>query len=678
VTDPVASPRTPLTRPHPETNPFQRPDRIAFSSPVATIGFARHEWPIAFSQTDPQAAITGLLCNPNPAAGSATANTNGVVPDAGDLGIYYRPNSSLSIGPPNVTGFNGPSPYRLRGIFAFATLSTGAMVAIDVDDWDAPCRRPDPVGGDTLAGGSADVSAICPAQPDWVPTDLDPYHARETFQKLDTSSNVTLESFFPVSAPNRTRSADFLRNDPSLGNFQPRIDTLPQLFSNSATVGLSRSNDKPAPFIIPTTDPGLVDPNENSTPTAFDPSAKVRTPLALPNVRFSFESPEVHLDQDWTVTFEGSVPGFQGITGELKTTDAYQSIMLSAPSALFCRRGVEDYRLGQDKANAVASAATSHAPALVVPDRLQKKTADYVQIIDDILANTDPYWGVGDVNQCWEGSLADDQNSGTPNASASAKVAADRYNACANTFGSGQDVNPVMSVQRDFPILEASQNSLVLGRFGYPDGQPPSTQTREIVAADKSNAPFLKLMQCCFHNQFQFNVRAGNEWVVVGTKIGFLHHVTEGTGGACVLSCNARDSLMNGRAPVVSSVQKMSGSIILSDTTKLDPNAAFARNSALAMRNPMFSFVALNGAISGASAGVFADVYPDRDEQWRFTSRGQFVPLTINLAQTTSSVSPQSTKFVEALGQLAVVDGSAQGLILIDLDQVTFAHSPYF
>jgi hypothetical protein len=670
VTDPVASPRTPLTRPHPETNPFQRPDRIAFSSPVATVGFARHEWPLAFSQTAPGAAVTGLLCNPNPNAGSAnnTISADGV-PDAGDLGVYYRPSSTLAVGPPNTTGFTGPSPYRLRGIFAFATLSTGAMVVIDVDDWDTPCRRPDPLGP-TDGGAPVLVSAITPSQPVPAAGDIDPYHAQKSFQDNDTASNVTLESFFPVSAPSRTRSANFLRNDPSLGNFQPRIDTLPQLFSNSATVAIIRDNDRPSPLLIPTNDSNLVDPNEVATPAEFNPGKRVTKPLLAPNVRFSFESPEVHLDQDWTITFEGVVPGFKGITGELENVDGYQSITLKAPSALFCRRGVEDFTLGQYKATAVSLASTKGSnPPLTVPDRLTKKTGDYVQIIDDILANTDPYWATQDVNQCWDGPLADDVSPGTANASASSKVAADRYNACANTFGSGQDVNPVMSVQRDFPILEASQDKLVLGRFGYPDGQPPTTQSREIVAADKSNAPFLKLMRCCFHNQFQFNVRAASEWVTVGTKIGYLHHVTEGFAGRCVLSCNVSDSLLNSRAPVVSSVNA-DGSF--------SPSGLISRNSALAMRNPMFSFAILNGAVAGPAPNTHVDVYPDRDVQWRFTSRGQFVPLTINLAQTTSSVSPQSTRFIEALGQLAVVDGSAQGLMLIDLDLVTLAHSPYF
>ena len=53
--------------------------------------------------------------------------------------------------------------------------------------------------------------------------------------------------------------------------------------------------------------------------------------------------------------------------------------------------------------------------------------------------------------------------------------------------------------------------------------------------------------------------------------------------------------------------------------------------------------------------------------------------LTISLTQGTNvPVSPQSMLFIPPLGQLAVVDGQLQGLVLIDLNTLTFAHAPYF
>ena len=35
-------------------------------------------------------------------------------------------------------------------------------------------------------------------------------------------------------------------------------------------------------------------------------------------------------------------------------------------------------------------------------------------------------------------------------------------------------------------------------------------------------------------------------------------------------------------------------------------------------------------------------------------------------------------RFIESLGQIAVVDGASQGLVLIDLAGVTIARAPYF
>ena len=59
--------------------------------------------------------------------------------------------------------------------------------------------------------------------------------------------------------------------------------------------------------------------------------------------------------------------------------------------------------------------------------------------------------------------------------------------------------------------------------------------------------------------------------------------------------------------------------------------------------------------------------------------RGGFSPLTIPLTgNTAAAVIPQSMRFIASLGQLAVVDGAQQGLVLIDLNTVNFAHNPYF
>jgi hypothetical protein len=71
---------------------------------------------------------------------------------------------------------------------------------------------------------------------------------------------------------------------------------------------------------------------------------------------------------------------------------------------------------------------------------------------------------------------------------------------------------------------------------------------------------------------------------------------------------------------------------------------------------------------------------PARDDVWQFSLKGELSPLSVNLAATNSSVSPQSMLFIPSLGQLAIVDGSqeGQGLILIDLNTVAVTGNSYY
>ena len=127
-------------------------------------------------------------------------------------------------------------------------------------------------------------------------------------------------------------------------------------------------------------------------------------------------------------------------------------------------------------------------------------------------------------------------------------------------------------------------------------------------------------------------------------------------------SCFDREALLNARAPAVPRP--------VADNVDAKVATPPGRNSILAMRNPMFSFVMWNGSAPGR--------LPQRDMQWKFSTRGQFSPLVVNIASTTTAVSPQSMLFIDSLGQLALVDGSSQGLVLIDLNTVALAHTPYF
>jgi len=626
ITDPVNAERTPMRRPHPELNPFQPPDRIAFAAPVVAVAFARNDFPLARIDGVAQAnAKSGLLCNPNPNA-QAIDPATGI---ARDPGVYYRASSQ------DIDVTLGPS--RLRGIFAFATLSNGQIVAIDVDDWDAPCRRPLVLTGPSSATADEPVGVLAVAQPEPVEGDLDPYHAPEA-----PPESVSRELFFPVSAPHRPRSSFLLRDDSRTGRHIPFLTSTPSISSVGAVT------------------PPLAGPGSERTPrlrpTAVRPGG---TAAGTSNVgiQFSVDTPEVHFDQDWTVTYEGALPGFDGLPATLSTTDGYQTLILTQQQARFCAKGVEDWAAGGERANAIttALAAAGRAP---YPEQINRRMVDYVQVADELLPANDAFWRQPDLaepNGCWEGGL----NPADPSNPAQVEDAArGRFEYCSTAFGPMSEERE----SRDFPILEAYDDHLVLGAFGVVD-RSDENATREIIASHPWNVPRLKAMRCCFNHQVKFRVRAASQWVTVGSTVGFLSHLERSAGGRCVTSCDPREALLNGRAPSLPGGAPLAG------------GADFApfRDSPLAMRNPAFSFFVQNG-----QDATRQNVLPDRDMAYRFQTRGQFTPLVINLAAQTTAVNPQSMRFIESLGQIAVVDGASQGLVLIDLASVAIARAPYF
>ena len=720
VTDPGSAVRVPMQRPHPELNPFVVPDRLAFSAPVATLAFVQHDWPLPSPSDGPTPVhqYSGLLCNPNPNAHPDPTTFN-------DKGAYFRADEAAVI---QSSGTVANFPSRLRGVFGFVTLSNGTIVVIDVDDWDAPCRRPDPMVTDSLTG-VLDVPEVAPTDT----SDLDPYHAPQTYQaSINESAATTLEAFFPVTAPHRMRSNFLLRNDPTSGLHVPNLIAPALLFdingtplATTGTQGLANPVMLPAPL-----PPGFLDPSRIQNPTEPDPNnqtvavpglaqasqqGKSPSPIvpgtgeAPADIRISFDDPTAHIDQDWTVTYEGPIPTVNGVTVDIASFDDYRTLTLAsgynppdggaeagnAPSPAFCFRGIEDWSVGQQRANAVLDALkTAGLPAPGGPDvqgnpTLPQWTSDYVEFSDDLLLNTDAYWTIpsanttpgATVNDCWDDPLADPPDNTSPTSS----HAQDRFNACFQTFDS--QVNDDTHYGRDFPIIEAYDDHLVLGRFGWfptpPAGDGGAGQdagvgttvgeqpnNRVVVGPDDSNKTFLRFARCCFHHQGNFKVRTGGEWVANGSTVGLLHHVVRDPAThRCVLSCDPADSLKNARAFDVPWSTPP-------DCTSPALPASLDRNSPLAMRNPMFSFVMWSGCTP-----LVANDHTEtaRDMQWRFSMRGGFSPLTVSITQgTTTAVSPQSMRFIDSLGQLAVVDGSPQGLVLIDLNSLAFAHNPYF
>jgi hypothetical protein len=750
VTDPVASPHTPLERPHSELNPLSPRDRLTFSSPVANVGFAAHDWPIlppgpnGAAPLDQVHASTGLLCNPNP-----NANLDGGVSGTSDSGVldngyFYTATQVTSV---YSAGTVQNIPLRLRGVFGFVTLTTGQVVTIDVDDWDAPCRRPDPMAIDPAHNygmtGLLDLPESPPG-PVGSATFLDPYSAPYPEPTTQTSS-VTQEAFFPVSAPNRMRSSQLLRNDPTAGDNAPNVIAVPALTDVAGAPVIGGGTGGVAPLMLPTAlAPGFVDPSLVTDPTdppavqTLQPDASiVPSTVTAPAIRLSFDDPTASQNQAWTVAYEGAVPTLNNLAADILApgvapdggTDggtAYETLTFTIGQQIpgptgaveagfpasgagpgFCERGVEDWDLGQQRAQQVLDAMK--AAGLPQPPNLPAWTADYVEVLDDPLPQGDAYWNVK--NACWAGLKNGNTDLSSPNPSAPGgdpqSVADARYNACNQTFGTG---SPDTHLERDLPILRAYDDHLDVGRFYWPDSVPEQTTNRLIVGEDPGNRSALQFVSCCFHNQATFKVRAGGEWVAAGQNgVGFLHHVVAsaatvndvdpltGTAGGrrCVLSCDPHDVLLSSRSfdipwsPIpwgTSSGEADAGAVDVLEagaeggagtiTCALPQGAmpSILRTSPLALQNPFFSYVTWMGCALPGSR--FDHTITPRDDTWRFQIGGGFLPLTISLtSNTVVDISPQSMRYIQPLGWLAVVDGQSQGLELIDLNAVAVVHT---
>jgi hypothetical protein len=59
-----------------------------------------------------------------------------------------------------------------------------------------------------------------------------------------------------------------------------------------------------------------------------------------------------------------------------------------------------------------------------------------------------------------------------------------------------------------------------------------------------------------------------------------------------------------------------------------------------------------------------------RGDRFSFITQGAFVPLTVSLRGNAPNVQPQAITFVPPTGELAVTDGSLEGLLMISTDSI--------
>jgi hypothetical protein len=671
---PDATVRRPLVRAHPEWNPLQPRDRVRFIAPPADVIVVQRDFP----QTNPGTGIakTGVRCNPDPDA--LICVPNGVINNAAcDPGTLYLTSANYD---------TGAGPLKLRGEFAYVALTNGKLAVIDIDDFDAPCRQPaqptaaagcalPPVGNTASGTNEVSCNIVMPNAPrsaqyeagnDVAGNHVPGIGSPPVLYKFDSSTVEFRDgpqmkaTVHPCAADNdcpddnteclpavgvcgpklpKATTCDHKKQpDPNVPNvdcathpFGPvcstkdlcvcREETTDCLGSPTGLVcqkngscGCGSDADCPASAPVCYTNLGVprcgaavslfqgslveeLNPKTGFVKDELDPDTGKPKPVTH-TLLMNLEDPRAHVaDQNWAVTFEGSVPGFDQKVADLRVATPTSGSVRDGNSR-FCDAGVFSKQ-------AISGLLDTFPPGQVQlgPDDL----ADYVQILNDVPEQEDSYW----------------------------MKASCTYAACLADFGP-TDVLPLLST-RDLRIVEAYQDHV-------------DVEIRNQGSRPSDGAPLdLDHVKCCFPTVLGFTVRVGHQWIVAGDQTGFIHHVVpDATSGQCRDTCDPVAARRNGRV------------------LEAPPDAVVADGARpFAFINPMFRFAISSGALPS-----------ERDMQFRFTSSGAFVPLLVPLnADATSLVEPQAITFVPSSNELAITDGSINGLIMVSVSTATLSRS---
>ena len=610
---PGSADRTPLLRPRSALFPFEAPDRIAFDAPVQDVTFAFHSDVIADPATG--ASSDSVACDPDPRAS----------PDS--PGAQYRPVSDFS---------SGAGPGELRGVFAFLALDSGGIAVVDVEDLDAPCRRPK-----VLNTGLEEDFRGCAQDPTGI-------NAFTSDQQLDSRPTVTDEVSCRVVAAHRARSTSFVINSSDFGVRAPSLRSFPRLTSE---VGRTLSTDQteegrnypkmlavnfspehPAQIYVgqtlyqrPPDDPLLAP--QGVQPLEIDPARAENSSLSL-----SFAEPRAYVpSEQFAATYEGILVA-ERPAGRFRYENG--TARLIDGGIVFCDRGVHDRGLAREEGIRLGVLEENL-------DAFERRHADYVTITSDLLDEDDAYWDVGHDGASCGGSA--------PGAG---------FITCRAQLGTKRAPTDL----RELSIKQATRSELTL--------EPRNVSPR---AHDTIN----KLLACCFPEAVSYTVRASHEWVVVGGASGFLHNVTTDASGACVPDCNPLRAGFRSRAfevacnadtcpnnaddgqPVIGRADGHVACIV--DDPSTEYKTLGAPNSGCIFSNLTTSFVIYRG---------LEESQPDMTFTWEVT--GGFSPFIVNLAAIEGPATiPQSIVYSPQIRELALVDAATKGLVLVDLRAFT-------
>jgi len=632
--------------------PYMPADRLRFSAPVRDVSFVMRDFP------KPDAngvGEYGVACDPDPASSGP--------------GTAYRPNSDFT---------DGARPINLRGMFGFAMLTNGQIAVIDVEDFDAPCRRP-------VSANMGDYEDLHGCKNDTI---AGPF-------SINGARTVSGESSCKVVETHRPRSAALSISSSSNGLRAPTLRSFPQFTNQNAsdlTVAeqprlLATDIENPDPAKPGTTLPAEVNVSSqlyahctpellaarvppcdgSATPLVIDPTQPgVQNSLTLPlNEPRSYAQ-----DETLSLGFEGKLFADRK-SGFLQFADGATEGSLRDPDANFCGAGVEDSDtiktsgedLGIPAANLSAWAA---------------QHADYVQITGNFPADDDPYWRIGRGAQC--AALIN------PN-----KPTAHGRDACTSAFGN-IDNPAVLKPSRDLSVLRAYAGQLDV--------------TPRVCPGGKCDVA-LQQLACCFPAGTAYTVRASNQWLLAGT--GGLHDIAVGPNGRCqhTASCDRRKQYFAQRAFEVcdssrpdethtetitdADGNKTEVQVVDFSCAPSDPKVGCVADGSTTDANgmPRASDIPVFPGKAGAQCifenltsrfVVYRGLKPTiRGMSFNWQTTGGFIPQAMSLTTLTNSVSPQSLSSLPELGYLAVVDASTLGLVLFNLNSLGIVMpSPYY
>ena len=631
---PGATDRTPLVRTGSPELPNEKPDRLAIGSSARDVTFAYRDIPYV----DPATGVAqfGTACNPDTAA------------DPGSPGALARTNLDFS---------NGARPGLLRGLFGFILLTNGAIAIVDVDDFDAPCRRPVTTNTSSVPdfrGCANDLSS----DPFSVTTSDN--GTTSTKEYVGTQRFVSGEVSCRAVQPHRFRSQRFALNDTNVGVRAPSLRDFPRL-SVPASANATDPTNRPRLLAVPFVDSQgspvstevfvgasryttesngddaiAVNPNDQTSELMQTQNSVVLPPL----------EPRSYAAEDTvSLTYEGSYAGDRA-SGLLKDEEGV--LTLEDASLSFCGAGV--YDIATMKAYAMAELGLADAAQAEI---FATEHADYVQLATALPEETDSYWSRAEVKR----------------------------SDCLTWFGA-DDAEPLLPA-RDFRVEAAFAGSLQLA-----PRQASSTVTSDVMTARATK---------CFPTAQKYRLRAGKHWALVHSAFGFRHDVVaKGDQNQCVRSCDPLRKWSRGRVFEISSVNEPDhckaanapgdpldlrvGCADATDVVCVYDQAPDANTRRGVAPSDAASACVFNG-LNDRFALYRGRLPSERDSVFTWRTTGGFTPLVMSLSASTSSsvVAPQSIQFLQQPEQMAVVDGASKGLVLFSLDTFGVVKpSPFF